>query len=464
MCKAQVKFNSLQKHWIVRCGQYQSLTMALNDLQEIQDGYRIYYILDGYDFNTWLYPKSKKANTNSYHNKIKKQWNDYFRLSDGINTCAVLSPFTIIQFLYATTRLMNDDPIRLRIQQHPEIVKVIESIQQGEQTFEGISENQKNIIRSLFAQILDIKNASDLFLSNSSEQSDPFYQLRKLMKDGKIRIWDLPVPRATQVNELLSSEYERTQNAINYLSRAREKQSHSNKILSSSLDTYHYILVNNSRQPWRTNRISPNLTSSGILSRNSWYMLTYNNIPGFQEMEIPQEWGVRTGDEPSLLLSTLAQYKDPKIAREFLQESLILAGMIKKDLNKIPELRSNRVEDERERLIVENPDVIISTGTLELMIRLDNNLRTISIPRLEPSSLIKNLEKITRSDAEVMGEYINNPHHYDEMMRSTAKSANENIQQLDLPLTDLASYLAPMGDGVDELINSIDSILGFSLY
>lgn len=305
MQKLLVKYNDLKSNWLFFLNQFQSLSMALEDLKRLESGKKLYYIFDGYDFCHWFYKKEIRAGvSNPHHEIIRDTWEKFFTLTDGTSTCAVMSPFTIIEFLQTISIQLDNTGIIERINRNPEIKSLLDAILHEEKNFESLPGHQQTVIQNLYTQILQNKSALEFF-----SQSGPFSQLQNLFDSNKIRFFDPLIPEAAQIIELFEYDQEKILNAINYLQNKRRERSSYGDIYNS-LDVYHYILVENSRRSLNANSIIPYLTSSGILSRNSWYMLKYNSLPNLSESSIPIDWFVRTIEVPTILLSTLSYQKD----------------------------------------------------------------------------------------------------------------------------------------------------------
>jgi hypothetical protein len=462
MCKIRIDYKIAKELLNYHVSQCQSLNMALYDLAEMGEGYKLYYVLDGYDFNQWLFSPEKNTPVNRFGPLMKKNWADFFSLSDGKRTCAVLSPFTIIQFLERARTLLDDRPIRTKIQQFDEIMALVKKIEDGEQTFEEIPGQHRDIIRNLYAQIVDLKYAEDLLVPQSAGQPDPFLALRTLISEGKIQVFNPPAPPATQVSELLRYDGEKTQRAIKYLREKREQQSRGSKQISSTLDAYHYVLVQNCRNLWKDDGAIPNLTSSGILTRNSWYLLAYGNLPGFTDLFIPPDWSVRAGNEPSLLLTVLSYHKgDPRKAKEFMEDARSNARQIQQDLQLVPEIQRGLGDTAvRNRFTEQNPKIEVYSSTIDLIRRLNERFfKPLSMDQAEISRMGDDINIISREDAKMLREYVEDPAGQEARKRAAASQLVENVKRLDLPLASLQSYIAPMGDGAEELINSVNSFI-----
>ncbi len=460
MCKVQVDLSVIDQHWQYHLSRFQCLAMALNDLRQLERGNQLHYILDGYDFCNWFFPPNNiKSARNPYHRIINDTWNRFFSLSNGVETCAVLSPFTLIEFLHTITQQIDKKPIQRTIANNPDIQELLKAIKQGEKHLIDIPEQQQATIRNLYTQILDHKYALNLFSS-----SDSFSQLRQFIEQGKIRIFDPPVPDSAQVIELLDYDEAKMRNATRYLHDRRAERSGASE-LYNALDTYHFVLIENSRRSLSTEHIIPNLTSSGIYTRNSWYMLKYSTLPDARVSTIPADWNVRSSDAPALLLSALSHNNESVGSFDttgiFLEDAKSIARMILQDLFSIPEIercRSNKLE--RRQLLQRNPKIAVSSSTVELMRRLDRvYLSPIAETRIDIRSVNETLEQISKEQAEVMEEFLNNPESYEAQRGFAVEEVSGSVRQLNLPTPQLHSYIAPLGDDAEEFWISIHNAL-----
>lgn len=439
--------------------QFQTLTMALADLNRLEQGKKLYYIFDGYDFCHWFYKNGRllRGFSNPFHKTIQESWDNFFSLTNGIETCAVMSPFTIIEFLQTISSQVDNDAIHRRIKKSSEIQTLLDFIFNEEKNYSNLPEHQQRIIQSLYAQIIENKRALELF-----SKPGPFAQLTELFSTSKIRFFDPMIPDAAQVVELLEYDQIKTDNAISYLREKRKARSSFGEIYDS-IDVYHYILIENSRRALSATSVIPYLTSSGILSRNSWYMLKYDSLPNLTNTTIPSDWCVRTIEAPTIVLSTLALFNDPvdnpKNTKAFLEDARSLARIIKQDLLQVPEIQMNlslRGED-RKKYYTENPSVKVSSNTIELMRRFTSNYRLTKT--LEDQKPTKNdvldtpisIDQITE-----LQEYINNPNKYELQKKTARENIHESIQSLDLPYYDLQNYIAPLGDEAFDMLDLID--------
>lgn len=478
MCKIKLEYNQVESLWWIKQSQFQSLTMALHDLEQMAKGYKLFYVLDAYDFAQWFFNKVPgTSHTNPYQKTIKRSWNTFFRLSDGQSTCAVLSPFTLIEFLARLGSVLNDNLIRQELEQNKEIVDLLNQLTQEKQFFEEIPQQYQENIRDLVARVIDFQNTFKLFSPNDSGESDSFHDIRILMQENKVRYFDPPVPVSAQVSELLEFDEARTIHAIQYL-RLRRAHLSKDRTINDTLDAYHYILIQNSRKPWNVSGVIPNLTSSGILTRNSWYILEYTKLPDPNELLIPPDWNVRSGDVPALLLSALKHSGEKQKTFDFLEDARSLARIIVQDISKIPEFQNSRQDkNERARLKNENPYIEISSDTIKLIKRLDDiyltpmsevarsvspesNLRELDIYiDQESRTSLGDMPPIKETDIKMLEEYIVNPDRYKKMQNAATNEVKNNVQKLKLPEVDLRSFIYPMGEGADELISSIDNFL-----
>lgn len=460
MCKIKVELRTIDEHWQYNLSRFQCLTMALYDLKQLARRNKLHYVLDGYDFCNWFFkPEIGAPNRNPYSHIINATWNKFFELSNGVDTCAVISPFTAIEFLHTIALQMDDKSINRTITLLPDIQELLSAIRQGEKRIVEIPGQQQETIRNLYTQILDHKRALHFF-----SKLDAFSTLRQFLEQGKLRVFDPLVPNSAQVIELLDYDERKTRNAIRYLHGRRAERSGGGE-LYNALDTYHFVLIENSRRSLSADRIIPNLTSSGVYTRNSWYMLKYSSLPDAKGSPIPADWNVRAGDAPALLLSALSYNNENagnvEKTETFLEDAKSVARMIMQDLISIPEIqqcRSNKTE--RQQLLKTNPKVEISSSTVELMRRLDRNyLNPVTEVSVDIGSVNEVLEEINEEEVEEMQEFLKNPERYKALRESAAKEVSSSVRQLNLPTPRLYSYIAPLGEDAEELWKSIQGVL-----
>lgn len=460
MCKVEVELRIINEHWQYNLSRFQCLTMALYDLKQLLRGNKLHYVLDGYDFWNWFSePTNTAYKVNPYHRIISDTWNRFFELSNGVDTCAVISPFTAIEFLHTIALQIDHRPINRTLALQPDIQELLNAIQQGEKRIVEIPEQQQATIRNLYTQILDHKRALDRY-----SKLDPFRKLRELLDQGKLRVFDPLVPNSAQVIELLDYDETKTQNAIRYLHDRRAERSGGSQ-LYNAIDTYHFVLIENSRRSLSADRIVPNLTSSGIYTRNSWYMLKYSSLPDAKGLTIPADWNVRSGDAPALLLSAISynseSARNVDKTEPFLEDAKSVARMIMQDLISIPEIQRCRLSRaDRQQLMKANPKVEISSSTVELMRRLNRNyLNPITEVGVDIEPVSEVLEEISKEEVEVMQEFLKNPERYEALKESAVQEVASSVRQLNLPTPKLHSYIAPLGEDAEELWKSIQGVL-----
>ena len=473
MCKIEVPYQNVNGHWLVHLSQFQSLTMALQDVKQLSIGNNLYYVLDGYDFNQWFYQGSTSSERkNPYHDTIRRNWNTFFKLSDGVRTCAVLSPFTLFDFFRKSSRMLDTNPFSQQIQQHPEITELIEKLYSGEQTYVDLPLEQQEVIRNLVAQVLDLKNSFDFFSPKDVSSPNPFKKVSILRDQGKIKEFEPPIP-AAQVGDLLEYDLNITRDAIKYLRNRRSKQFGQDYYLSSSADAYHYILIQNIRQPWSAQHVIPNLTSSGLFSRNAWYLLKSKSskLPELNDLTIFPDWSVRAGDVPAMVLSALALCGEDNVGEgdrlktiEFLEDARSTARMIKQQLYDVLKPLGTLDKHERERLWNENPQVEVSSQTIVLIKLLQEQyikpLASVVIDSSQPYVNNRIPEVDTKKDIEMLRDYFLDPEKLENEKREAVNEVNLNIKDLKI---NLGEYILPMGEGVDEIAGTIKRVLGVSI-
>lgn len=462
MCKVEVDLRVVEENWKYNLSRFQCLTMALQDLKQFARGNRLHYVLDGYDFCNWFFPPSARS-PNKFHRVIRGTWDRFFELSDGVESCAVMSPFTIMEFLYRMVMRLDDQPIQKLVAQNTVVSDLINAIQEGEKQLIDAPEHQQRIVRQLYGQILDHKLAIDLMSVSAA-----FARLQLLFGQQKIRLFDPLIPDSAQIIELLEYDVKKTKDAIQYLHISRQGSNRA-RDLYNTVDAYHFILIENSRRSLSVDHIVPNLTSSGIYSRNSWYMLKYSRLPDLHEVTIPADWNVRSADAPTLLLAAIAYNGERPGAADtteaFLEDARSIARVIRQDLVSIPEVhqcRTNKII--RQRLLRDNPVVRVSSSTVELMRRLNRDyLDPIGQASLDTSSIENPLSDISKGEVEEMQEFLKNPEKYATSRKEVTEKVTQNVRQLNLPSPRLNSYILPLGEDGQELWEAIQGVAGYDV-
>ena len=459
MCKIAVPYRAIRDHWIVSLSQFQSISMAMHDLNFLSNGQKLYYVIDGYDFRNWIFEREfNPVNPNPYRLIIRGSWDKFFQLSDGENTCAVMSPFTIIEFLHFLSKVVDSKEISKALEDEKNIRYLIERVELGEEKFIEVPNQEHSSIQDLYELILDHKQLLNVF-----RKPKLFNKLESMINQKKIRLFFPPVPESAQINDLLEYDVERTEKAITYLNERRLKLGGSTR-LYNSLDTFHFILIENCIRPLSNDNIVPLLTSSGINSRNSWFKLKYDFIPEMSEPVIPIDWHVRSGNVPALLLSALgfnrSSLSDTSKTLTFLEDARSLARMIMEDIYKIPEIQKTSNPILRKALIKENPLVEINSSTLTLIKRLNQKyLNPITNHKIDLSQFEDKIDEFEGQDFEDPQEFLSN---YLNLKESAAKNISSNLEALDLPSLGLRDFISPMGDGAEEMLNDIQENLGVS--
>ncbi len=197
MCKIAVPYRAIRDHWLVSLSQFQSISMAIHDLNFLRNGQKLYYVIDGYDFKNWIFEREyNPGQPDPYRLIIRGSWDKFFRLSDGKNTCAVMSPFTIIEFLHFLSKIVDSKEILDALKNEINIKYLIEKVELGEAKF--IEPNQQHsAIQDLYELILDHKQLLNVF-----RKPRLFGKLESMIKQNKIRLFFPPVPESAQIIDL----------------------------------------------------------------------------------------------------------------------------------------------------------------------------------------------------------------------------------------------------------------------
>ena len=81
MCKIAVPYRAIRDHWLVSLSQFQSISMAIHDLNFLRNGQKLYYVIDGYDFKNWIFEREyNPGQPDPYRLIIRGSWDKFFRL------------------------------------------------------------------------------------------------------------------------------------------------------------------------------------------------------------------------------------------------------------------------------------------------------------------------------------------------------------------------------------------------
>ena len=104
------------------------------------------------------------------------------------------------------------------------------------------------------------------------------------------------------------------------------------------LDIYHYVLFENVDEVLEPQDIDAYISSSGVLSRNSWLLTKLGKLPD-DLSGIPVDWAARSSDAPAFLAKMLSRCRyDLGQVRDFFEEGRALARVILRDFYGIPEM------------------------------------------------------------------------------------------------------------------------------
>jgi hypothetical protein len=438
--------------------------MALYDVKLQSRGFNLQYVIDAYDLWNWFNPIQihNERNNPHYYVNIHEAWEEFFYLTDGKETCAVLSPFTIIEFFnrFAYEAKNFNKKMELLSNQYKKIEDKLRN------NSPHMPKQERDMISDLYNNYLNYYN-----IFTQLTQPRRFKSLRNLYEQGKVQMFDPQVPKSAQAGQLLDYNQDKTKRAIDYLHNRRREQTR----LSSSLDAYHFILIQNSLETLNQSLIIPNITSSGYFTRCTWYLLKYDNLPTPYNISIPEDWNVRSGDVPPLVLSSLKHNdNNPEKAVEYLEEASTLARIIKRDLYKIYEIRlalENKLECDNLRQA--NPIIMVSTSIVDMLEQLYSKyLAPLYIIKLDINNMNQDLEEIKKEEMEYKINFMNKSEK-ERLIEIAQKitdlgdeknNISESVKKLNLPTSNVRSYIAPIGEGIEEYIDNISDTLGIDMY
>jgi hypothetical protein len=410
--------------------------------------------MDGYDFWMWFFPPQSgtEESSNPQHRAVHDNWEYFFTHSDGTTSCAVVSPFTVIELAASAahhTEFRQFAEFTAKIKEtYPAIDEHIRALATGMAKTGDLSQNQIEAIGDVYAKMLRMERVSKI-LSNPSV----FGRLSDLMREKKIRPFDPLIPEAAQMGQLFASDSRRRTEAIKYLVDKRSERPVSRDFLKlyASLDVFHFIVVDNSRPTLTAQGIVPLLASSGVLSRNSWFKLKYDRMPS-DLVRIPPEWAVSSAAAPAYRLRAVELcHGDVAEAEEFVVAARSDARRVLTALLGIPEIGLCAGDaTARKRLHDENPPIRIEDGLLHKI----DDYRSNYEDHLNPEPSIETDGDVSgRSvDHEQLHNFIESGADGDRAYKETIRMVGQKVKEAGLAPRNWRSYVSPLGEDAYELI------------
>lgn len=452
MCKISLNKALEIYHWALSA--HQTFTMCHNDSISIKDGKRVAYVIDGYDLTRYIFPKELfRGKPNPHHDAIKLSWDTFFSESTADLAYAVLSPFALIEIL-ATIKenSYSDKEFSEILQINKDEITFLEKI-----LIQNINEinkdelTQKEIVKTLHSFISQTVKSQNIIL-----RGDWFNKMNELKNKNQLELLDPLLKKidSLQIKELLKYDINKIERASNYLNDKRKGMFSENNRLYNTLDIYHYILVDNIEKPFNSKNINIFLTSSGILSRNSWLLIKYGKFPTVIS-HIPNDWAARNSNSPAYLFKAANHFsKDFNQTGDFFNEGKIISKIVVREMEKIPEVNSCIFSySERQRYQSQNPEIKFNNNIAQYLALFETEFYKLVNPESHTESLVTISDKI---DIENLLEIIKNKNNLVTESQNVFKSVQENLIKFNTESISWDSYIAPLGDAAYDILKTFN--------
>jgi len=442
-------------HWILSSNQ--SFSMCLYDIDAIREGRSVCYGIDGYDLCRYLFPSSFfKGQANPYHGIIYSTWEAFFRQTDGEMTFGIISPFTVLELLKTIAeRISEHKLISLVGPDNAELRRILDELSKGIRTLEETDPSQREVIQALNNLATLTQKARRII-----QEGEAFQKLGGLLAQGRIKLLD-PIlgefAPTYNLPALLSYNQESFARGLRYLNNKRGKLFSEHSLFYNRLDIYHYILFENAGPLLKTKEMQAYISSSGILSRNSWLLTKYGKLAEALG-RIPSDWSARSSDVPNFLTKALLHFnRDIEQAWDFFDEAAALTRVILRDLREIPELEQCILNPTaRQELLHSNPSVKVKNKVSQAVLRFHNDYYRIIVPEFTGSSVSWN-DVPTEIDFGALYHWITNPETRSQEFSQIAKQVEQQVSALQLRPIDWKMYIAPLGDAAYETLKMFNS-------
>lgn len=457
----EIDYVTLSKYHFLLLTSYQSFSMCLYDADAIYSGKSIGYGLDGYDLCRFIFPDSFFVNKpNPHHNQIKSTWESFFKMSDGKTTFGIISPFALLEIL-ATIEERVNSKLLLRANQFDGIRKLIQDLVKGIRELQEVSPEYQKTITSLYHLMKSTEGARKSVLEGGS-----FEKLKQLLASNKLIPLDRYITYSNATRELRNllwyDDEEKVSKALQYLNNRREKKAYSRyDVFYNTLDVFHYVLFENVGATLNSTNINTYISSSGLLSRNSWYLTKYGKLPD-EVSPIPNNWSARSSDTPAYLTKAIVHFNnDIQQTKDFFEESRSLARVILRDFLEISEIRASIGNfSERKRLHMENPSIKVKNKLPQAIARLQNEYFKFLFPEYSDNNLHHSTDS-TDIDFGALYNWMTNPETRSEEYHQIAQEVNTQTNALNLNPIDWTMYIAPLGDTAYDILKYYDQNIDF---
>jgi hypothetical protein len=452
MCHIDLKQGLEIYHWALSANQ--SFNMCNYDSARLAEGKKMGYVIDGYDLSRFIFPKEFfKGKNNPHHESMCRSWETFFKESNPDISFALISPFAILETyssirdnLYSGSEFQSQFSIN---QNKSDILSKIINGEINELNEEEIT--QEETLESLYLLMQQIKNAHDIIL-----KGEWFDKLSLLQSSNQVKILDVMLNKIDGVEEdkLLDYNLVNINRGISYLSNKRGNMFSDYTKFYNTLDVYHYVLVENIKKYFQLDEIDLFLTSSGILSRNSWLLTKYGKFPE-DTYTVPADWSARNGNVPAYLFKCYNHFnKDISQVGEFFDEGATIAKVILKELEKIPEIKAcNESAMERAKYKQINPKISINNKVAQFMLLFDEEYFKIVKEDHQTGKIISLPDDI---DIQALLEWFSDKTKRNEEKRKAIETVQKKLNNLNINPIKWESYIAPLGDTAYDILKEFN--------
>jgi hypothetical protein len=452
MCTTELRILNNYYHWML--SSYQSFSMCLYDIGYIERGNTIGYGIDGYDLCRFVFPISFfKDKPNPHHNAMCATWKAFFEESDGTTTFGIISPFAVIELLATIAETASGKELTDLIDiGGKDIRTLVKQIADKVVSFEEIEGKQKQTIQKLSSLVNATQNARDII-----KRGEAFRVIENLLSQNKIKLLDFMIRKIkpqSSFPDLLSYDQKDLERGLRYLGEKR----HRLKSLAfyNTLDIYHYVLFENADSILKSQNMQAYISSSGILSRNSWLLTKYGKLPDTLA-NIPDDWSARSSDVPHFVSRSLNQFnRDARQLKYFFEECISIARIILRDIYKVPEMQAciNR-PIERQQLLASNPIVKVSNDVPNTIRKFHNDYHRILLPQFNMPTFETSAQQ--KIDIERLYEWVMDPKTRLKEFDLIANEVHDHMTSLNLYPLDWVTYIAPLGETSYEILGTFNS-------
>ena len=457
MAQYRITLKGVQDLYLWTLTQFQAFSMGLHDSKALSEDQILYYCMDGYDLTNYLFPAEFFTGIpNTYHGAIKSNWEHFFSRSVPDAAVAVLTPFSIYEMLSRIIETSSDNSLRTLLSERY-VDGILKDILNGDKKLSDIDCIDQNHIRKLYNAMLGSNIVSKLI-----NEGEPFAKLKEGIDSKQILFFDQQFrnyANPDEISPLLTFDNKNIERAVQYL-RSKRTKAFSARVdgFHNFMDVCHYVLVENANSVFSRNNINAYITSSGVLSRNSWMLTKYGKILGATQ-SIPDDWSARASNVPTYIAEAYQRFHSDRDAmQDFFEEGRVLSRLILKDLLKIEQLREC-VTDAKKRVILthENPEVPVDRRVAQAIMRFQNDYHhTVSPDHAITPVIQTNRYEETHDDIDIEAllKWIRSPFTRSQRFEQVKQNVANRVNELELTPLDFRAYIAPLGEDTFDIVRT----------